>query len=213
MLRKPGSAYRNVVFDMGMVLADYDGKAAIRHFTGDPGVIREIWLTVFVSYDWVYLDMGALSEEEFLAEVLPRLSSDPVREIARKAFLSYEQYNLRPKAGMDRVLADLHARGQKIYVLSNAGVRLRSCCAQFLPRPDLISGILFSAEELCLKPERAIYQRFFEKFGLLPEECVFIDDLKRNVDAACREGMDGWCFAGGDVAELRRVLGLPAVTG
>jgi putative hydrolase of the HAD superfamily len=208
MLKKPGSAYKNVVFDMGMVLADYDGRAAIRQFTDDPAVIREIWLTVFVSYDWAYLDMGALSEEEFLAEVLPRLSSYEVREIARKAFLSYDQYNLHPKRGMDKVMEDLVSRGQEIYVLSNAGVRLRKSWTRFMPRPDLISGILFSAEELCLKPEKVIYRRFFEKFGLRPEECVFIDDLRRNVDAAEREGMDGWCFSGGDVGELREILGL-----
>lgn len=212
MLRKPGASYQNVVFDMGMVLADYDGKAAIRHFTSDPAVIREIYLLVFVSFDWAYLDMGAMTEEEFMEAVFPRLSSDEVRKIARMAFLSYEKYNLHPKAGMDRVLVDIAARGQKIWVLSNAGARLRKCVNEIFPRPDLISGILFSAEELCLKPERAIYERFYEKFGLRPEDCVFIDDLKRNTVAAEKTGMDSYCFADGDVKKLRRVLDLPEDT-
>jgi putative hydrolase of the HAD superfamily len=52
-----------------------------------------------------------------------------------------------------------------------------------------------------------IYRLFFEKFSLNPEECLFIDDLKRNIDASRAEGMEGYVFDG-DVKKLRAFLGL-----
>lgn len=47
---------------------------------------------------------------------------------------------------------------------------------------------------------------FFARFGLRSEECFFIDDLQLNIDGARACGMDGYCFADGDIAKLREVL-------
>ena len=53
-----------------------------------------------------------------------------------------------------------------------------------------------------LKPEKRIYQRLFDKFGLKPEECLFVDDLARNIEGAEAAGMQGYCHADGDAAKL-----------
>ena len=42
--------------------------------------------------------------------------------------------------------------------------------------------------------------------GLKPEECYFIDDLPNNIAGAKACGMDGYCFADGDVEKLKRTL-------
>ena len=71
---------------------------------------------------------------------------------------------------------------------------------------DCFDGILFSADVLCLKPQKEIYGHLFERFHLKPEECFFVDDLELNIEGARRCGMDGYCFDDGNVEKLREVL-------
>jgi HAD superfamily hydrolase (TIGR01509 family) len=47
-----------------------------------------------------------------------------------------------------------------------------------------------------IKPDDAIYQKLFELFDLKPQECLFFDDKKENIDGAVRNGMNGHVFVG-----------------
>ena len=47
-----------------------------------------------------------------------------------------------------------------------------------------------------IKPDRQIYAYLLERYGLLPQECLFLDDLEQNVEAARQAKMAGEVFAG-----------------
>ncbi len=198
-------AYQNYVFDMGKVLIDYDIDNVIRKYTSDPNIIREVELITFESGEWIQLDAGLMSEEEGLEEMLRHASSDEVREITRQSFWNWHKYNMRPKVGMAELLVDLKQRGKKIYVLSNASIRLESCYKDYMPRPDLFDGVLFSASVKYIKPQKRIYEIFFEQFSLKPEECYFIDDRKGNIVGSREAGMEGYVFDG-DVEKLKQTI-------
>ncbi len=198
-------AYQNYVFDMGKVLIDYDIDNVIRKYTSDPNIIREVELITFESGEWIQLDAGLMSEEEGLEEMLRHASSDEVREITRQSFWNWHKYNMRPKVGMAELLVDLKQRGKKIYVLSNASIRLESCYKDYMPRPDLFDGVLFSASVKYIKPQKRIYEIFFEQFSLKPEECYFIDDRKGNIVGSREVGMEGYVFDG-DVEKLKQTI-------
>ncbi len=198
-------AYQNYVFDMGKVLIDYDIDNVIRKYTSDPNIIREVELITFESGEWIQLDAGLMSEEEGLEEMLRHASSDEVREITRQSFWNWHKYNMRPKVGMAELLVDLKQRGKKIYVLSNASIRLESCYKDYMPRPDLFDGVLFSASVKYIKPQQRIYEIFFEQFSLKPEECYFIDDRKGNIVGSREAGMEGYVFDG-DVEKLKQTI-------
>mgnify|MGYP000007707106 CR=1 FL=1 len=55
---------KNIVFDMGKVLVEYEGDRVCRHFSEDEALIRKVSTAVFVSPEWLMLDMGIISEEE-----------------------------------------------------------------------------------------------------------------------------------------------------
>ncbi len=198
-------AYQNYVFDMGKVLIDYDIDNVIRKYTSDPNIIREVELITFESGEWIQLDAGLMSEEEGLEEMLRHASSDEVREITKQSFWNWHKYNMRPKVGMAELLVDLKQRGKKIYVLSNASIRLESCYKDYMPRPDLFDGVLFSASVKYIKPQQRIYEIFFEQFSLKPEECYFIDDRKGNIVGSREAGMEGYVFDG-DVEKLKQTI-------
>ena len=53
-----------------------------------------------------------------------------------------------------------------------------------------------SSDYLMLKPEVEIYQAFLAKYGLVAEECLFVDDREENVSGARKAGMNGFVFKG-----------------
>lgn len=117
----------------------------------------------------------------------------------------WHEYNLRPAAGMEELVCSLKNRGYRIYLLSNASHRLRVYETE-IPGHQYFDGTIVSAEEKLLKPEPEIYERLFEKYGLFPEECFFIDDKPENVEGGKACGMDGYCFADGDLEKLKVFL-------
>ena len=41
-----------------------------------------------------------------------------------------------------------------------------------------------------------IYELLCETYGLIPQECIFVDDRPENVEAAKKAGMEGIVFDG-----------------
>ena len=200
--------YGSIVFDMGHVLSEYSSRKAIEQFTDSREIADEVRVVVYCSYEWAFLDCGLMNEDDVLRYTLHRLKSDEAREVARKSIACWDRYNLWPKPGMESIVRGLKARGQKVYVLSNAGSRLKDCWRRVLPCPDLYDGIVFSALEKCIKPQKEIYHVLFDRYGLAPADCLFIDDLPWNIKGGEDCGMDGWCFDSGDVGELKKFLRL-----
>jgi putative hydrolase of the HAD superfamily len=196
---------KNIVFDMGRVLVDYEGDKVCKLYIEDEAERRAVTATVFDSQEWLFLDMGLLTEEDALKRMQARLDTDHAKEMAALCFLKWHEVNMKPNKEMGKVVADLKNQGYGIYLCSNASVRLLTCY-QMIPGIEHFDGILFSAEVKCIKPQKEMYEHFFERFDLNPEECFFIDDLPMNIEGAKACNMDGYCFADGDIERLKEAL-------
>ncbi len=78
-------------------------------------------------------------------------------------------------------------QGHKCYILSNWNTESFAYMREkkeYKKLFDLFDGILISGEHKCLKPESLIYFKLIRQFKLNPNECIFIDDQKENIDAA-----------------------------
>ena len=98
---------QNIVFDMGKVLVEYEGDRVCRHFSEDEALIRRVSTAVFVSPEWLMLDMGIISEEEGLSQMLARLDTEEEKELARKSFAHWHEYNMYHKEGMEELVREL----------------------------------------------------------------------------------------------------------
>lgn len=196
---------RNIVFDMGKVLLDYDPVKVCRQFTDREEDVALIGKELFFSEEWVMLDRGDITEEEALLRVQGRLPDERLKTMAAESLAHWHEYNISPKPGMRELVIALKERGCRIYLCSNASLRLRVFQDQ-IPGIEYFDGTLVSAEERVLKPEPEIFERLFERYSLRPEESFFIDDLEVNIEGARRCGMDGYCFADGDVERLKKYL-------
>ena len=88
-------------------------------------------------------------------------------------------------------LAETLHRKYPQYLLSNTDPIHIPWCLDRFPLSSLLDGMILSYEIGAYKPDFRIYERGLEKFGLRPEECVFIDDLPANVEAAKACGLEG----------------------
>ena len=78
----------------------------------------------------------------------------------------------------------------------------------FVPYMD---GGVFSYHEKVIKPQPEIFHILMERYGLVASECVFMDDLEKNVNAARAEGMAGIVFESKEQAtEMLKGLGVDA---
>jgi putative hydrolase of the HAD superfamily len=53
----------------------------------------------------------------------------------------------------------------------------------------LFDAVTLSFEVKAMKPADKIYQDILTKLALPPEECIYIDDIPENIEAATRQGM------------------------
>lgn len=196
---------KNVVFDMGRVLVGYDANRVGRHFIEDEAELKEVVTSVFISPEWLLLDMGVISEKEALFRMQSRLKTEHAKDMAALCFAHWHEYSMWPLEGTEELVKELKGLGCNIYLCSNASLRLLEC-RQIIPGIELFDGVLFSAQVKCMKPQKEMYHHLFRQFCLKPEECFFVDDLPENIEGARDCGMAGYCFSDGDVSILRKVL-------
>ena len=201
--------YKNIIFDMGMVLLDYDPVRSILPYTDDPQIIREIRMLLYHSSEWILMDAGLITDEEAMQAILPRFHSNEVRDIARKAFDCWHVRNLTVHEGMPELVLDLKNAGKNLYILSNISLRLAEddYWKTIVPHAELFDGAVLSAEVKFLKPQKQIYETLLQTYGLNAADCFFIDDAPRNIEGAARCGIAGYVFDG-DTEKLRRTLGI-----
>jgi len=196
---------KNVIFDAGGVLLEWNPPAVIAQLYPDPAVQAQIRQFMFDHPDWHEYDRGSISAAD-AANHFSKLSGrspDEVRELLR---LTAE--SLRPIDGTIRLLEDLAAAQVNLYLLSNMPV---STYEILTPRHSFFSHfkqLVISGAILLLKPEPAIYRHLIETTGIVPSESVFIDDLTRNVIAARESGLHAIQFTSPEAcrAELRAYL-------
>ena len=192
---------RNVVFDAGGVLLEWDPPAVIAKLYPDPIAQAEIRRQIFEHPDWHEYDRGALTEAS-ASEHFSRLSGRSPDEVL--ALMRATCESLRPIDGTIKLLEELAAGGVGLYLLSNMPVTT----FDYLIKRDRFFAhfkqLVISGAILLLKPEPAIYKHLVEKTGIVPAESVFIDDLLRNVIAARESGLHAIQFK--DPASCRAEL-------
>jgi putative hydrolase of the HAD superfamily len=77
--------------------------------------------------------------------------------------------------------------------------------------PELFDTVVISAEVGMRKPEQGIFLHTAQLMGLTPQECVFIDDMQANIDAATACGMAAVLHQEAETtaAALQDLLGVP----
>lgn len=198
---------KNLVFDFGKVLVDYDFEAFFRKYIPDTERCLAFTPVLYNEEVQQLLDREIRPFEVIMEEIIARNKEyEPEIRLFNE---HYPEVVTNEVVGMRQLLTQLKSEGNKLYGLTNWCSKVRITMAQY-PIFNLLDGQIISSEEKVIKPEPEIYHRLFQKFNLKPEECIFTDDRSENIEGGRRLGMNGIVFQNAKQyeKELRELLTL-----
>ena len=189
-----------VVFDLGDVLIKSNMQNKLKKNPKIPN--QQIYPLL---EKWFDDDLDLLSKDEYIDIISKRLSPD-FSDIVPDIVDAFSDIEVLPYT--IPTLKDLREKGYNIYYLSNWsrwGVEIlrEKNKLDFL---SLFDGGLFSYEVGVKKPDRKIYDAFLKKFKINPKEAIFVDNKKKNIDAAKKFGLHGVLFDKLDIGLVYNVL-------
>lgn len=170
---------RGIIFDCFGVL--YQGSLEhLRDFTAeaDQAELRNLTLSS---------DYGYLARDEYIEQVgrLTHKSPTELEAIMRATHIRNE--------ALVAVVRSLRSQ-YKVAMLSNVGRGLMSQLFTKEELTDLFDVVVLSSDVGMVKPDPEIFKYTCNKLGLLPEECMMVDDVQDNINAAMELGMNGVVF-------------------
>ncbi len=182
---------KNLLFDLGGVIMDICRLNCVASFERLGMKDADSFLGEYSQKGpFLQLEEGAISEEQFRDAVRQYIDGEVSDEQIDKAFCDF-------LVGIpSHRLVELRElkKNYNIYMLSNTNsIMWRSRIAEDfrqegLEREDYFDGIVTSFEAKSIKPEAKIFHAVVEKFGIKPEETLFLDDSQKNLDAAAKMG-------------------------
>jgi putative hydrolase of the HAD superfamily len=145
------------------------------------------------------LERGEISEIEFRDRIERHLETG--FDLTRLRTLYFER--LVPNRPMIEFVRDVRGRGGRTALLNNNVREWEPLWRSKLPEVDeLFEVVVDSAFVGLRKPDPAIYELTLERLGdgVKPEDCVFVDDLEVNCEAARGVGMTAVRFVDADQA-------------
>ena len=191
---------KNVIFDLGRVLIDWNPSAYLNKHVKDQEKIEILFKEIFASQEWLDLDRGTVSEQEAIRRFKERCPTchKEIDEMFENII------ELIPPLEKNIGLFEEVASKYNTYILSNFGERTFALVFEKYSWFKLFDGKIVSSHVKLLKPEKEIYEALIEKYSLNPEECIFIDDTHANIIASEKLGIKGIHYTGQE--ELREML-------
>lgn len=186
-----GDILKNLVFDMGNVLIEWNSDKILKAITDDIHLQDLLRKEVFETGLWVETDEGVKTREEVIEIVTGKLGEDYRNEITQLLRYWYKYVDVFTKV-QDRII-ELSKSGYSIYILSNTAFTFYDLVKEgYLPATSVAKGMVLSCEEKVLKPNEKIYNILLERYNLDPHNTMFFDDLPENIWGAARCGINGF---------------------
>ena len=195
---------RNIVFDIGVVLIGFEPFGWLRSMFDDKTADR-IAHAVYGTGYWAELDKAILSEEEIL-----ELFISEAPDLRAEIMEAYDRVGecVRKRSWPVPLIDSLREKGYGVYFLSNMSEHVINSNPEAFAFTEHMDGGIWSCHVHAIKPDPVIYRALFDRYGLVPEECLFIDDVPENIAMARKLGMKGIVFQdyGHFMADLEKAL-------
>ena len=170
---------QNIAFDLGGVLLTNDSVGLVsnnketKDLLGASGInLSQSWIR-----NWLTFRIGKTSEDEFFSRFINGLGRKATDELIQQMKDIYrEKVEALP---FYSALATLHGR-YKLYAVTNISREWLEFKTNKFNLDEQFRGIVASGIEGVAKPKPAIFKKFVEKYGVRPQETLFVDDQWRN---------------------------------
>ncbi len=185
-------AIKNIIFDLGGVVVKHDTSKYTKEL-----VEFFVYLRDPMPQFWKDYDRGTISFDD-MKNALALHNRITIEECDKYIEESITMHI--PIPSTLTLLEDLKAAGYKLFVLSNMPQEyIRQIRSLDVYR--FFDGDIISSEVGFIKPEVEIYNTLLERFNLVAEESLFLDDRAQNVEGAKEAGLAASLFDATNPAE------------
>ena len=171
-----------VIFDVGKVLYHWEPRLLYERLITDDRAL-DTFLRDVVTMEWHAQHDAGRPFAETSAELIRR---HPEHESLIRVWGDRFIDSVQPAVtGMPELVRELHGRGIPLFALTNFSAEFwRPFRAREAALFAHFRDVMVSGAERLVKPDPAVYRLALSRFGLKPQEALFVDDRKENVAAA-----------------------------
>ncbi|MBR3116915.1 MAG: HAD family phosphatase [Bacilli bacterium] len=197
---------KNIIFDFGNVIGRFDHLECIKNFTNNEEEIKFLDENVINSPEWLkygHMDSGLVTYDAIIKLINDR-TNNIYPELVSNLVNNYYKY-ITISDDIINIVKELKNKGYNIYLLSNTSDPVIN---EFKDHEifKYFDGFVLSCKINMLKPNNGIYEYILNKYNLIPEECLFIDDREDNMATANRFGINGRYVNKDDVEDIKKIL-------
>lgn len=185
---------RNLLFDLGGVIIDIERRRCVEAFEALGLENADSYFGLYAQTGiFMAIEDGSINTDEFHAALRAKL---PAGVTDYQIDTAFQKFIVGIPEHRLKALRDLRRKGYGIYLLSNTnpvmwrGVIATEFGKEGLRREDYFDGMVTSFEARAAKPDLKIFDYTVEQLGIKPEETLFFDDGKANVEAARHAGFN-----------------------
>lgn len=182
---------KNLMFDLGGVILDIEKNRAVAALeTIGLADADHVLGTYGQQGEFLALERGEISVGQFFDAVRPRFSRPVTCAQIEEAFM---KFLVGIPVARLREIEELH-KHYGIYMLSNTNALMWDgfIVQEFMKDGhDLeyyFDGVVTSFTAHCYKPEAEIFLKAQRRFGIVPQQTLFLDDSQANCEGAARLG-------------------------
>jgi len=178
---------KTIIFDLGGVLLDWDRRHLYQKIFSDPDEL-EYFLEEVCSLDWnVHTDVDK-SFQDAIDELIPKY---PHYEGQIRAYFErWEEMIAGDFPGTVEILRELKEAGYPLAALSNWSSETFPRIKDQYEFLSWFSPLVISGYIGYKKPDPEAYQIMLHELDLDAGDCVFIDDMEKNIQEAQRQGFE-----------------------
>jgi len=189
-----------VVLDLGNVLIGWDPRRIWSRTLSEEEI--ETFLTESGFVELNHAMDGGDTYAHARAEMLARA---PHHVTTLDAYWhAFPEALIGPIPGTAELVSELAELGIRLLGLTNWSAETIHHAPVAAPAIAMLEDLLVSGHEGLAKPDPAIFELLIERYRLMPEQTLFVDDVAANVEAARSVGLHAHLFTGAD--GLRREL-------
>ena len=186
-------AIKNIIFDFGGVLVDWNPEYFYETVFDDKSELH-YFLNEVCTLDWnLEQDRGRTFEEGI--KELQKEHPKYKEEIAM--YLEGFDVMLREEISANTELIEPLKEHNHVYGLTNCSAETITIIEDKFSFPHKLEGMVVSGREKTVKPHSRIYEILLERYNLNAEDCLFVDDRKKNIEGARKAGLKGIHFSNG----------------
>lgn len=182
---------KNIIFDLGNVVLKLKWEIVLNKFSDNDSDKKILEDVIFNSEEWKELDNGTIEKSDAIDIMISKLPEN-LHKPCKEIMASWRE-GLVINDNIINFIENARKQGYKTYVLSNAPHEI----PEYLTQKDLdkyFDGQIISAQEKVSKPDPKIYEILLNRYSLNPEESLFLDDKKENIDTAINCKINGYIF-------------------